>query len=123
MPTGLKVQVRTNTLGRAAVEKDESANTLKNLILAFSEGGDKNPFQDLGLDLRLIFSLKNPEFRGRANIAVRKIINKYSDLVALDESIPIEFDDSVEGEVNMSFRYIDLLTGKRSEFVQTFRRA
>jgi len=119
MPTGLKIPVRVDNQGRADVESNETKNTQKILNLAFSEGGDKNPFQSLGLDDRVIFSLKTPAFRGKALNAVNNILNKFPELVRLIEGT-VEFENKVEGEFTITFEYLDLLTQKVETFAQRF---
>ena len=121
MPLGLKIPVGVDFRGRAAVETNESKNTAKILSLAFQQGGDNNPFQQLGIDDRLIFGIKSAAFRGRAILAVRRILEKFPELVRVDDST-ISFDDSVEGEFTLSFKYIDLLTNKEEEFNQGLKR-
>lgn len=115
MPKGLKIPVRVDERGRAAIETNESKNTLKMLTLAFSEGGDDNAFQNLGLDDRLIFSIKTASFRGKALRAVNVILAKFTELVRVDSST-ISFDENTENELELSFKYIDLLTNKEEEF-------
>lgn len=122
MAIGLKIPLGVNNLGGASVEKSESRNTLKILELAFSEGDDRNAFQDLGIDDRLIFSIKNNAFKGRAIRAVELILTKYSELVRLEPNKGIQVDFSEEGEVTLSFSYIDLLTGNENEFRKIFSR-
>lgn len=123
MAKGLKVPVGVDKRGRALVESDESENTKKILKLAFSEGGDKNPFQLLGIDNRLIFSVDNASFRAKALKAINQILSKFIDLVALSENDPIQISETgVEGEVQLTFFYIDLLTNKKEEFNQVFLR-
>ena len=122
MPTGLKVPVTVNRSGGAAIEKDELKNTQKILDLAFSEGDDKNPFQDLGIEDNLIFSIDNPAFRGRVTRAIESILAKFPDAVQLTESEPITFEKVREGELQMSLKYIDLLTGRQETFTKLFTR-
>lgn len=117
MPTGLKVPVRVDESGGAAIERDESKQLDKMLILAFSEGDDNNPFQNLGLDKTLIFSVQSAAFRGRAIRAIDLILAKFRDRVELAPDSPIKFEDKGNGEVEVSFEYIDLFTDK----VETFR--
>jgi len=118
MPTGLRIPVGVDKRGRANVETDQSKNTLKILTLAFSEADDDNAFQDLGLKVALIFSKKDASFRGKALRAIQLILNKFPELVKLDESEPIQFKEDIEGEVEMSLVYIDLLTGRKVDFVK-----
>ena len=123
MAKGLKVPVGVDKRGRALIESNESENTKKILKLAFSEGGDKNPFQLLGIDNRLIFSVDNASFRAKALKAINQILSKFIDLVALSENDPIQISETgVEGEVQLTFFYIDLLTNKKEEFNQVFLR-
>lgn len=121
MATGLKVPVGVNKKGRAAVETDESSNTQKILQLAFSEGGDNNPFQALGIDSRLVFGIKSPAFRGKVVQAILRIASKFTELIRIDENT-IEFIEDIEAEFEVSFKYIDLLTNSEEEFRIGFRR-
>lgn len=119
MARGLKLPVGVDERGRAAIEKDESANTKKILILALQEGGDYNPFQNLGIDKRLIFSTKTSSFQGKALRAIRNVFDKYSLIARLDESRPITFQDEGEGAIAVEVFYIDLLTGNRESLKTT----
>lgn len=117
MPTGLKMPVRVNEKGRAAVETNESSNTLKILVLAFQEGEDTNPFQDLGIDKRIIFSVNSVSFRSQVIRVVERVLNRFPDLVRLDESRPITIKEGTnDNEIILDFFYIDLLTSKSEEF-------
>lgn len=116
MPTGLKIPVGVDKKGRAAIQKDESDNTRKVLILAFAEGGDNNPFQRLGIDKQLIFGVKKASFRGKALQAVTEIMNKFTEIARLDVDT-VEFDATETGEFVISFKYVDLLKDQ----VKTFR--
>ena len=123
MAKGLKVPVGVDKRGRALIESNEPSNTKKILKLAFCEGGDNNPFQQLGIDNRLIFSIDNASFRAKALKAINQILSKFIDLVALSENDPIQISETEnEGEVQLTFFYIDLLTNKKEEFNQVFLR-
>jgi len=122
MPTGLRMPVGVSKSGGAAVETNESNQTTKMLFLAFSEGEDNNPFQNLGIGGDLIFSIRNAAFRGRAQRAVERVIQRFSDRIALSPSQPIRFTQTVENEVEISFEYVDLLTNKVEEFRSKFNR-
>lgn len=122
MPTGLKVPVGVDKSGGAKIETDIVEQTKKLLVLAFSEGGDDNAFQNLGIGPGLIFSVKNASFRGKAERTVRLVLKKFIDRVALVPGDEITFDDSVEGEVELRFRYVDLQTGTTEEFIKRFVR-
>ena len=123
MAKGLKVPVGVDRRGRARIETDESENTIKILSLAFSEGGDYNPFQTLGLDNRLVFSIQNAAFRGKVLKAINQILSKFTELVAISENDPVTFSETdTEGEIMVSFFYIDLLTDSKKEFNKVFIR-
>ena len=121
MPTGLKVPVRVNKSGGAAIETNESEQLKKLILLALSEGGDLNPFQSLGISPD-IFSIKDAAFRGRAKRAVEDVLAKFEALITLNPTKPLVFDDSVEGEVTVTFEYIDLQTHKVNELTASFVR-
>lgn len=122
MPTGLRVPVGVNKSGGANIEDDEVEQTKKMLNLALSEGGDDNPFQDLGLKGDLIFSIQNASFRGKALSFVERVIAKFSDRIALAPGEPIQFTQDVENEIEMGFQYVDLSTNKVQDFVKKFAR-
>lgn len=122
MPTGLRIPVGVNKSGGASVETDEASQNRKLLILALSEGDDNNPFQQLGGFRELIFQIKNPGVRARAESRLRQILSRYADRIQLSPDQPIEFDTSIEAEVELRFSYVDLLTNTVEEFRDTFRR-
>lgn len=116
MPTGLKVPVRVNQSGGAAIETNESEQLKKMLFLALSEGGDDNPFQELGIAKTLIFAINNAGFRGRAERSINAILFKFADRVAVRPDTPLRFEETGEGEITLTFEYIDRLTDKPEEF-------
>lgn len=122
MPTGLRVPVGVNKAGGANIETDETEQTKKMLKLALSEGGDFNPFQDLGLKGDLVFSIRNAAFRGRAQKAIERVIAKFADRMRLAPGAAITFNQDVENEIEMSFEYVDLSTNKVEEFQMQFVR-
>jgi len=123
MPTGLAIPVGVNKSGGARIEANESKQLRKILILALSEGGDSNPFQQLGLIPGLIFSIDNSAFRGRAERTLKAILAKFSDRVELAPDEQIKFEKgTVEGEIIMSFKYVDKLINKVEEFRLKFTR-
>lgn len=128
MPTGLRVPVGVNKSGGANIETNEPEQVRKLLFLALSEGGDDNPFQALGLQGDLIFSIRNASFRGKAQRYIDRVLAKFADRVALAPDQPITFEDIGDAEVEVSFSYIDLATNRVEEFrskfaKQTVRRA
>lgn len=123
MATGLKIPVGVGRSGGAAIETDDVKQTKKILELALAEGGDDNAFQELGLDKTLVFSVNNPAFRGRAQRALDIILSKFTDRIRLAPDTPIKFEEGdEEGEVVMSFEYVDITTNKVEEFRKKFIR-
>ena len=116
MPTGLKIPVGVSQSGGAAIEKNESKQLNKILILAFSEDDDENSFQDVGLFGGLIFSIPNAALRGRAERLLNNKLANFADRVLLEPGQPIRFEDLGDGDFEMSFDYIDLLTDKPETF-------
>lgn len=116
MPTGLKIPVGVDETGGAAIEREETAQNKKIMTLGLSEGGDKNAFQNLGLRGDIIFDLKNVGLRGKALDAVQNFFAKYPDRYALKPDTPVTFKQDTEGEVEIFFEYIDLLTNEVNEF-------
>lgn len=122
MPTGLKIPVRVNKSGGAAIETNETKQTNKLLFQALAEGGDNNAFQDLGIKGKLIFSVMDAAFRGRALRAIEVILAKFAERIALKPDQPIRFEELKNGEIEVSFEYLDLLTNKPEEFKRKFTR-
>jgi hypothetical protein len=120
MATGLKIPVGVNQAGSAAIERDEVQHTDNMLVLALSTGGDDNPFQDLGLKKSLIFSIRNASFRAEAIQDIERILAKYSDRIALDPKNPLQFEDINDGEIEVSFGYVNIVTNEEQEFRERF---
>lgn len=115
MGKGLSIPVGVNQGGGAQLEDDpQHLRTI--LRLALSPGEDDNPFQNLGLDERIIFSINDPETRGVARNIIQKILQKFNDRLALDPATPIEFSVIEEGRLDISFRYVNLDTNQPTDF-------
>lgn len=122
MATGLKIPVGVNRSGGAAIETDSRAELRKLLVLALSEGGDDNPFQNLGLSPNLVFQIKDAAFRSQAQREIERVIAQFPERVALLPDEGITFEEEVEGEVTVNFKYIDLEFNTVEEFTKTFTR-
>lgn len=122
MPTGLKVPVGVNRSGGAAIESNEGEQLKKLLFLAFAEGGDTNAFQELGISKTLIFSVQGASFRGKALRAIEAVLSKFRDRVKLRPDSPITFEDKGDGEIELSFEYIDKFTDRSEEFRTSFQK-
>jgi len=95
------------------------------LLLALQEGGDDNPFQDLGIDRSILFSVIDAAFRGRAERAINQVLAKFADRIQLAPDKPILFEiipgtPDKDPSVEVSFEYVDLTTDKVEEFRNNF---
>lgn len=119
MPTGLKLPVTVDKSGGAAVELNESEQTKKLLRLALSIDDDDNPYQDVGLNQELIFKVKDPTVRAKAERKINQVLQRFADRITISPDQPITFKDTNEGEIEVSFSYVDLLTNKVEDFQST----
>lgn len=119
MGKGLITPVGVNQGGGAALEEDPlHLNTiLRNALLG---GGDDNPFQNLGLDLSIIFSVNNDSAKGVARSAVNKVLAKFRDRLRLVPNTQIEIRQVEGGQVELSFQYINLDNNQAQDFQLTF---
>lgn len=114
----MRLPVGVDKSGGAALEDDpEHLNTI--LALALRPGDDDNPFQSLGLDAKIIMSVNDSAAQGLARNAIEKILRKFNDRLQLDPSGPITFNRTQEGELECSFRYVNLDTNKVTDFSGT----
>ncbi len=119
---GLSVPVTVGKNGGAKLNS-KAAHFNQTLMLAFSEGGDKNSFQDLGIDSRVIFSIADDGGIARIKRRIEQIALKFSESISLDPDRPVTFEktgNAQEGEVEMVVRYIDLATNEVGEFTNSF---
>jgi len=122
MTIGLRIPVGVNESGRANVEMDDVEHNKKILFLAFGTNDDQNHFQDVGLDLSLIFEVRDASFRVKAERKINQILQKFSKTIKIDETKSIQLDASKSNEVKMTFDYIDLSVNEPQEFTRTFVR-
>lgn len=115
MAKGLTMPVGVDKSGGADLGQDNSHfDTI--LRLALSPGDDDNPFQNLGLDQRIIFALNDPAAQGLARQSIETIFRKYSSRAKLDTRNPITFSKNEEGVLEVKFGYVDLDTNEVKEF-------
>ena len=122
MATGLKIPVGVDKSGGAAIETNSQEQLKKLVILALSEGGDDNPFHDLGLAPNLIFQIKDSAFRAQAQREIERVLAQFPERVSMIPNEPITFEEDVEGEVSVNFKYIELEKNTVEEFSTTFTR-
>lgn len=114
MAKGLRVPVGVDKSGGAALE-DDPIHLATILQQALQVGEDDNPFQNLGLNGNIIFSVNDASAQALAKNSVERILRKYSDRVKIDPSNPIRFSRK-EGELICEFGYINLDTGEPDTF-------
>ena len=115
MGKGLAIPVGVNQGGGAQLEDDpQHLGTI--LRMALSPGEDDNPFQNLGADESIIFAINDPATKGKARNLIQKILQKFNERLTVDPSTPIEFTQIEEGRLDISFRYVNLDTGKATDF-------
>ena len=115
MAIGLKMPVGVTSAGGAAL-LDEPDELRKLVILAISEGEDDNPFQQLGIDMRIIFAQNDPSAVALARSSITAILNKFDERLALDSSVPIQFNIEENGELRVQFRYVNLDSNEPNDF-------
>lgn len=115
MAKGMAVPVGVDQSGGARLE-DDPTHLETILRLALSPGEDDNPFQNLGLDERIIFSVNDPAARGVARASIQAILRKYNDRVEIDPNFPLSFSVTEEGRLDVSFKYVNLDTNEVNDF-------
>jgi len=124
MQTGLSLPLRVNKGGGA--KKDADGDQLhKLIILALQEGDDSNPFQDLGLDPKMVFRINDDASKFDIEEEILRVLKPLSGrMKILDPGIvlnPVYEGGQPEAEMHVSFEYINLETGKSTEFSEPVR--
>lgn len=118
MALGFGLPVGVSQSGGAKLEEDPQ-HLATILHLALQPGQDDNPFQELGLSEAIIFSINDSSAQALARNSIERILSKFADRLTLDRSVPITFGRTAEGQLEVSFRYIDLDTNKPEDFRTT----
>jgi|GEM_PF-5995390 len=124
MPIGLSVPVYVNKGGGAQMQKEE--NQLDKLVvLALQEGEDDNPFQELGLDPRIIYRVNDDAAKFDARDDIENILKSFKNRLELGpDGVVINKEDNTqqteEGELHVSFEYINLDVNEAKEFAAPF---
>ena len=114
MTVGLDLPLVVDELGKAK-RISGSEQLAKLLAIALQSCSSENPFQDLGLDERIIFSIKAPNIRGRVRLNIVRIFqsferNRRARLRTLD------FESSGEN-LKCFVAYQDLETTKNEDII------
>lgn len=119
MAKGLIVPVGVNALGGAALSEGDDHNT-QTLMMALTDDDNNHAWQqDVGIGADMIFDTKDLTIRARILSRVSSIFRGFQRL-DLFKLVPgsIAWDDSIEGELTLSLKYINL----ESDEVKTFSR-
>ena len=107
---GLNVPVGTGVYGRTFLVSG-SEQLRKLMSLAFRDCDSENPFQDLGLDQSIIFSINDPLTWNRAKIDLQLIARSFHTHMEFDEAAITLEADHEEGVLNGHFNYTERETG------------
>lgn len=124
MATGLAVPVFVNKGGGAQRQKEETQLD-KLVVLALQEGNDENPFQDLGLSPTFIYRINDEAAKYDAKNAIENILKSFENRLKLGpDGINIAENENEtqteEGELHVSFEYINLDINEAREFAAPF---
>jgi len=121
MAKGIAFPVRVNVSGGAKLESG-TKQLRKLLTLAFSEGTDNNPFQDIGFSLDMIFKIQSHNLTGEIESKVNEIVRSFDGRIELVQERPIEIKREKEGELSLIVRWLDPETQQSIEFRKIFVR-
>lgn len=112
MIRGLSLPLRVNKGGGAAKEKEE--NQLDKLIvLAVQEGGDNNPFQNLGLSSSVIYRINDETSKFDIADEIKRVLKSFKGRIELGSNgVVVNAENNTpqteEGVMNVSFEYMNL---------------
>lgn len=116
--TGIELPVQVTKSG--GVKKVSDGKQLRKLFLmAFSEGSDNNPFQDLGVDMSLIFSMQSTVTPGEIVEIVKDIVKLFEGRIELIQENPISIVRDTEGEREVIVKWLEHNTNQIEEFKRT----
>lgn len=119
--TGLKFPLQVNKNGGAKIVSG-SEQLRKLLLLALSEGDDDNPFQDLGIDMGIIYSMQSTTTNAEIIETIKDVVRTFGNRIKLLSENPITTSRTNQGELEVTVRWIDTNLNKEDEFKKTFQR-
>ena len=125
MPKGLQIPLGVSKSGGAKIE-DESRQLDKLVVLALLEGGDDNPFQNLGLSPSILYRDNSDASKFDAQTEITQKLQGFKDRLKLSSAgVIIEEvlspEDANEYTTAVSFEYINLDTDDVRTFSSPFR--
>lgn len=123
MPKGLKIPMQANSSGGiATVEGDD--NDAKIIKLYLSDGDNENAFQqEITLGVDMIFDILDPLMRARIKNRIERIFDRLKAEKRFDLlRNTFQWDESKtsEGELILSFRYLNLESDEEKIYEQKF---
>jgi len=123
MPKGLSIPLTVNKGGGAKVEREEFQLS-KLVILALLEGGDENPFQDIGLPPKIIYRINDEAAKYDAKFSIEQALKSFEGRLKLGKD-GVQISETVnpqtkEAELFVSFEWVDLDTDEEKEFSAKF---
>lgn len=124
MPRGLQVPLGVSKSGGAKLE-DEARQLDKLVVLALLEGGDDNPFQELGLSPSILYRDNSDESKFDTQTEISQKLETFKDRLKLsEEGVIIEEvlspEDENEYTTAVSFEYVNLDTDELRQFSAPF---
>lgn len=125
MAKGLNVPITVNKGGGASKTKPETQLD-KLVVLAVQEGGDDNPFQDLGLKPNIIYRINDDISKFDVKEELQRVLKSFVGRLELGpdgivlKSSEDEQNQELQGEMNVMFEYLNLDTDELKEFLAPF---
>jgi len=124
MPRGLQVPLGVNKSGGAKIQ-DETTQLDKLVVLTLLEGGDDNPFQDLGLSPSILYRDNSDAAKFDAQTEIEQKLKSLEsrmeitgDGVVIEEVVDPENQNEYTSVV--SFEFVNLDTNDVREFASAF---
>lgn len=121
MPTGIAVPVRVSVGGgMRLVDGDE--NDQKTIAMALGSDDNENAFQqDIGLGDFMVFSVHDPEIRGKVMNRIRTIFKKFEaqKRFKLFPNTVRWLTDDESGEMTLQFKYLSIESDEEKVFSRT----
>jgi len=126
MPTGLQVPLVASKSGGAKIQ-DESLQLDKLVVLSLLEGGDDNPFQNIGLSPSVLYNDNSDEAKSEAKTEITEKLQSFKERLTLsDEGVVISEEQNPEQENEYTsyvrFDYVNLDVNDAREFASSFEK-
>ncbi len=122
MPSGLSVPLRVGPSGRTRISTGEEQDR-KIIMLALGDDDNENAYmQGIGLGAAMVFDVADPSLRAKVKIRLRAIFARFEQqkrFRLMEETIA--WTEPVDGEIELSFRYINLETDEPSTYAQRLK--